>query len=127
MASPQERARWFGRRPSGGASMLLLDAAPGPGPQAPPAPAPLPAGAWGALIPEGAAACALLREQYVLGPHRTVHVGRTVNPQRALCLPLQQGACARVPHVEGSCFCGRRVDIASPRFSFRRPQSAAAT
>jgi hypothetical protein len=55
-------------------------------------------GAWGALIPEGPVACALLRERYLLGPHRTVHVGRTVNVQRALSLPLQQGAWRVVWH-----------------------------
>jgi hypothetical protein len=46
--------------------------------------------AWGALIPEGSTATLLLPDQYPL-VSRTVHVGRTVNPLCALCVPLPQG------------------------------------
>jgi hypothetical protein len=60
-------------------------------------PLPTPAVAWGALLPEGATAAGLLAEQYPLVA-RTVHVGRTVNPLCALCLPLPQGAPPKPPN-----------------------------
>lgn len=81
-ASPEGGFGWFGRR----ASQQAAAAASSP-------PPPVQHGVWGALVPEGPAACALFgTRQYLLGPQRTVHVGRLVNSQRALCVPLQQGA-----------------------------------
>ena len=65
-------------------------------------PVPTPAVAWGALVPEGATAAGLLAEQYPLVA-RTVHVGRTVNPLCALCLPLPQGACPKTAK-RGVCY-----------------------
>jgi len=51
---------------------------------------------WGALEPASPLAKQVLSspgERFLLGPSRTIHVGRTVNSARALCLPYNQGAC----------------------------------
>ncbi len=49
---------------------------------------------WGALEPANALANSVVGQgkRFLLGPSRTVHVGRTVNSARALCLPFNQGA-----------------------------------
>ncbi len=105
--------RWFSRRLTGTRPASADE---------PPPPAPLlpaPPGAWGALLPEGASACAVFRErgleQYALGPSSTVHVGRTVNPLRALTVPLQQGARPPCPSCRHGAIAARRAARAARR------------
>ena len=74
---------------------------------------------WGALEPASPLAKQVLSspgERFLLGPSRTIHVGRTVNSARALCLPYNQGACG----------VGRAQDLcATPTSCWRRVKSSA--